>query len=215
MPTKARRHRSTANRIASVDTRERRRGTNKQRGYDHQWAQISRMKRDTSPICEVCRIEAATEVDHIKPFDGPDDPLRTDWSNLQSICKPCHRKKTHIGKNRSGLLIAVCGAPGAGKTTYVSNNAEPADLVFDLDMIAQTLNLGWRYNRDRDVEINSLLGEWREVLVKRMRSSLFTGTAWVITSSEDVAKKMMYHKDCRIVRCRRDGGKFIAETLKH
>ena len=94
MPTKARRHGSTAKRIASRDTRERRRGTNKQRGYDSHWARISRMKRDTAPVCEVCRIKAATEVDHIKPFNGIDDPLRTQWSNLQSICRDCHHRKT-------------------------------------------------------------------------------------------------------------------------
>ena len=94
MPTKARRHGTTASRIASRDTRERRRGTNKQRGYDWQWAQLSRMKRQEQPVCEVCRIRAATEVDHIKPFDGPNDPLRTQWDNLQSICRECHHRKT-------------------------------------------------------------------------------------------------------------------------
>ena len=71
------------------------RGTNKQRGYDEHWARISRMKRQECPVCQVCNDAAATEVDHIIPFNGPNDPLRTQWSNLQSICRQCHNRKTH------------------------------------------------------------------------------------------------------------------------
>jgi 5-methylcytosine-specific restriction protein A len=71
------------------------RGTNKQRGYDEHWARISKMKRQDNPVCEVCHDAPATEVDHVVPFHGPSDPLRTQWSNLQSICRQCHNKKTH------------------------------------------------------------------------------------------------------------------------
>ena len=74
------------------------RGTNKQRGYDEAWNRISRLKRDRQPVCEVCHDAAAEDVDHIIPFNGLADPLRTEWSNLQSICRQCHNKKTH-GKN--------------------------------------------------------------------------------------------------------------------
>jgi len=66
------------------------------RGYDHVWRKISRMKRQEQPVCEVCRIRAATEVDHVRPFNGIGDPLRTQWSNLQSICRDCHQKKTAL-----------------------------------------------------------------------------------------------------------------------
>jgi len=71
------------------------RGTNKQRGYDEHWARISRLKRQRQPVCEVCNDAIATEVDHIIPFAGPADPLRTSWDNLQSICRHCHNDKTH------------------------------------------------------------------------------------------------------------------------
>ena len=83
-------------RKAAVDAA---RGTNKQRGYDEHWARISRMVRQDRPVCEVCHDAAATEVDHIIPFNGPADPLRTQWSNLQSICRQCHNKKTHEQQN--------------------------------------------------------------------------------------------------------------------
>lgn len=75
------------------------RGTNKQRGYDEQWNRISRMKRQQQPICEICKDAAAEDVDHIQPFKGIGDPLRLQWSNLQSVCRKCHNAKTHGRKN--------------------------------------------------------------------------------------------------------------------
>jgi len=95
MPTKARRHGSTAKR--SMTERNRNGGN---RGYDYTWQKISKMKRAEQPVCEVCRIRAATEVDHIRPFNGIDDPLRTQWSNLQSICRDCHQAKTAAERRR-------------------------------------------------------------------------------------------------------------------
>jgi len=76
------------------------RPTNKQRGYDEHWNRISRLKRDRQPICEVCHDAPAEDVDHIIPFAGVNDPLRTEWSNLQSICRACHNVKTHGQKGR-------------------------------------------------------------------------------------------------------------------
>jgi len=75
-------------------TREQRRGSKQARGYGGQWERISRLKREACPVCEVCHDAPATEVDHITPFRGVGDPLRLSWSNLQSICQPCHQKKT-------------------------------------------------------------------------------------------------------------------------
>lgn len=74
-----------------------RNGTKQQRGYGRDWEKISLLKRQQTPVCEVCRAAPATEVDHIIPFKGIADPLRTDWDNLQSICSACHSKKTKAG----------------------------------------------------------------------------------------------------------------------
>lgn len=41
----------------------------------------------------------ATEVDHIVPVKGPDDPLTFDPANLASSCKACHSAKT-LRENR-------------------------------------------------------------------------------------------------------------------
>jgi 5-methylcytosine-specific restriction endonuclease McrA len=45
-------------------------------------------------VCQVCHDAVAVDVDHIVPFDGVDDPKRTDWMNLMSICRACHNMKT-------------------------------------------------------------------------------------------------------------------------
>lgn len=49
------------------------------------------------PLCRDCarrdRITRATEVDHITPPNG-DPVLQRDPSNFQSLCGPCHGRKT-------------------------------------------------------------------------------------------------------------------------
>ena len=55
------------------------------------------------PLCTTCmlsgRIAAATEVDHVIAImhGGPDDD-----SNLQSLCAPCHARKTDSDLDRVG-----------------------------------------------------------------------------------------------------------------
>jgi 5-methylcytosine-specific restriction enzyme A len=49
------------------------------------------------PLCVECKkhgqLTAAQHVDHIKPHGGDID-LFFDEDNLQSLCKPCHSRKT-------------------------------------------------------------------------------------------------------------------------
>ena len=73
---------------------EQARGTKQQRGYGGEWERISLMKRAECPVCEMCNDAMAVDVDHIEPFNGRNDPLRTDWQNLQAVCRACHRAKT-------------------------------------------------------------------------------------------------------------------------
>ena len=70
------------------------RGTSTQRGYDKHWSRISLAYRAHHPVCEICNDAVAVDVDHIKPFKGIGDPLRTDVINLQSVCRACHNEKT-------------------------------------------------------------------------------------------------------------------------
>jgi len=74
------------------------RGSSASRGYDYDWQQLRNSFIMHNPLCQHCKAEgkttAAEDVDHVKPFKGKSDPLRLDWSNLQSLCRKCHRRKT-------------------------------------------------------------------------------------------------------------------------
>lgn len=74
------------------------RGTRQQRGYDNPWLKLRASKVAADPLCEECEKQGyttvATEVHHIVPFNGLDDPLRLDWKNLESLCGACHGEKT-------------------------------------------------------------------------------------------------------------------------
>ncbi|MCA9262133.1 MAG: HNH endonuclease, partial [Planctomycetales bacterium] len=69
---------------------EQRRGTSTQRGYDKAWRRLRAEKIANDPLCEEClkrdRLTPTEEVDHVEPFQGPDDPLRLDYDNLRSLC---------------------------------------------------------------------------------------------------------------------------------
>lgn len=69
-----------------------------ERGYDWDWYKLRNAYAAEFPLCEHCYKNGITkpmdEVDHIKPFDGPDDPLRLARFNLQSLCRSCHATKT-------------------------------------------------------------------------------------------------------------------------
>lgn len=80
--------------------REQFRGSKQSRGYGGEWERISLLKRQQCPVCEVCNDATADDVDHIIPFNGVNDPKRTEWQNLQSICRACHNGKTHGGRGR-------------------------------------------------------------------------------------------------------------------
>lgn len=74
------------------------RGHAAERGYDYQWQKLRKAYWQAHPLCEECARNGAAreaqDIDHIRPFSGKSDPLRLDWSNLQSLCRACHRRKT-------------------------------------------------------------------------------------------------------------------------
>lgn len=68
-----------------------------ERGYNSRWQKARKRFLQLHPLCVRCqkegRLVKATVVDHIKPHRG-DPVLFWDESNWQSLCKPCHDKKT-------------------------------------------------------------------------------------------------------------------------
>lgn len=67
------------------------------RGYNSKWQKARRQYLREHPYCVCCygqgKMVEATVVDHIIPHRG-DPALFWDKSNWQSLCKPCHDKKT-------------------------------------------------------------------------------------------------------------------------
>jgi 5-methylcytosine-specific restriction enzyme A len=84
-----------------------------ERGYDANWKKLRALFIAENPICRHCDarniITAATDVDHIVDIAKRPD-LRLEWTNLQSLCKQCHGRKTRAEMNRS-LNV---GRQGAG-----------------------------------------------------------------------------------------------------
>lgn len=80
-----------------VKQRDRDRGTAHQRGYDAEWKKHRDQFLTGYPLCVECRrkgyVMPATVVDHIVPHKG-DQTLFWNQSNWQSLCKPCHDRKT-------------------------------------------------------------------------------------------------------------------------
>jgi len=58
------------------------------------WKLLRRKKLNANPICEECEKELATEVDHVVDIHTRPD-LAFTWSNLRSLCSPCHGTKTN------------------------------------------------------------------------------------------------------------------------
>lgn len=67
------------------------------RGYNSRWRTASKAFLKEHPLCAECmrhgKYTQATVVDHITPHRG-NMTLFWDKKNWQSLCKPCHDKKT-------------------------------------------------------------------------------------------------------------------------
>lgn len=68
-----------------------------ERGYTSKWRRLSKLYLKSHPLCAECqrhgKVTVAAVVDHIVPHRG-NAQLMWSESNWQSLCKPCHNKKT-------------------------------------------------------------------------------------------------------------------------
>lgn len=75
------------------------RGTAASRGYGYAWQKARKIYLARYPLCVMCeqdgRVVTATVVDHVLPHRG-NEKLFWDISNWQSLCKPCHDRKTYL-----------------------------------------------------------------------------------------------------------------------
>lgn len=77
---------------------DRRRGTATARGYNTRWRRFRAQVLAGEPLCRVCLAEGqyvqATDVDHIHPVSGPNDPTFYEPTAVQPLCHACHSRKT-------------------------------------------------------------------------------------------------------------------------
>lgn len=82
-----------------IRKKDRERGTAHQRGYDARWEKERLVHLAEQPLCADHQkrgyVVVATVVDHITPHKG-DKKLFWDKTNWQSLCKPCHDRKTQL-----------------------------------------------------------------------------------------------------------------------
>lgn len=101
----------------------------RKRGYDARWERLREEHLNKEPLCRACahlgRVTAATDVDHIIPFHGLNDPLRLDDRNLQSLCHSHHSIKTHEDK-RLGLTRATMSSRGDAPPYQIKSLGPPA-----------------------------------------------------------------------------------------
>ncbi len=76
---------------------DRQRGSREERGYDWAWRKLRLWHLKQHPLCADCeacgRVEPAVDVDHQVPI-AVDPSRRLDPSNLSSLCRRCHNRKT-------------------------------------------------------------------------------------------------------------------------
>lgn len=70
------------------------------RGYDRRWQALRLMVLRREPLCRRCS-KPAQDVDHIRPMSQ--GGARLDPSNLQPMCRACHRAK-HTEENQNGRI---------------------------------------------------------------------------------------------------------------
>lgn len=63
------------------------------RGYGARWRRLRAAVLAARPVCEDCRREGATDVDHVvaRARGGTDDE-----ANLRALCHACHSRKTAL-----------------------------------------------------------------------------------------------------------------------
>jgi 5-methylcytosine-specific restriction protein A len=76
---------------------EKKRNSINSKVYNTTWRRLRRLKLNNNPLCERClakgKVIQAEEVDHVISVSQQPELLLV-MDNLQSLCTPCHSKKT-------------------------------------------------------------------------------------------------------------------------
>lgn len=75
------------------------------RGYGGQWRRYRKSFLMENPLCACGCGQPATDVDHIQPVTGPNDPLFWSRDNHQALSHECHSRKT--AREQNGKAIGL------------------------------------------------------------------------------------------------------------
>ena len=90
-------------------------------------------------------------------------------------------------------VTVVCGPPGAGKTTYVTEHAEPGDLIIDFDPLYVALSGQPKYSKPQD--ILPFVVEARDAVIERLRTRSNVSHAWLIAMAPRKEERRAYEQD--------------------
>jgi len=168
-----------------------------------EWKRVRRRVLDRDGyVCQIrldgCLTEA-DQVDHIVPAAAGGEFY--DDRNLRACCRRCNSKRARRTKVREGwrradtVVMLVVGPPGAGKSTYVREQASPRDVVVDYDRIAQALGSPVTHGHANHEAVMAARGA---VLRRLRRGELDAPRAWIV-SSNPAAEEMFPHHELVVI----------------
>ncbi len=128
----------------------------------------------------------------IRGFDRHGVPLDPNYNTVPS------RGETHPDWLRPAVipLTIVCGAPCSGKTTWVTEQAGPHDLVIDLDQIAGSLSGHAGHNWDRRAWLEPAMARRNELLAA-IGGPCRWPRAWLIVSEPTAERRDWWRRRLR------------------
>lgn len=124
-------------------------------------------------------------------FVPPDPPgPRRDWRLAVAELMPSGPSVPYGCKPSRIPVKVVCGPPGAGKTTYVREEARPGDMVIDLDDFLEEVG-GRRWDTDKK-NVRAAF-KLRDKAIRSL-SQQRTGRAWLIVTAPTEAERKAWKK---------------------
>lgn len=116
---------------------------------------IERVNADGELICACCGKPISRKYDcighHIEPLTEQNYRLveiALNPDNIALVHHRCHNKiHDRLGLTYTKQVYLVYGSPMSGKTTWVKNNANPGDLIVDMDSIWKCISGQPRYTK--------------------------------------------------------------------
>jgi 5-methylcytosine-specific restriction protein A len=70
------------------------------RGYGSRWTRVRNAYLAEHPACETCGSGGPWLDVHHRDHRHPDEPGANDWTNLQTLCRSCHRRVTEHDRRK-------------------------------------------------------------------------------------------------------------------